>query len=265
MLGVLAAAALVTFDDGWMPMNGSVMSFSGKHPSVRMVSETVRATVHRDTSDVGCDFVFKNDGDACAVRMAFPAAGENDWDDAKDEVDQKVLSHFESTVDGKRVKTEHIVLDEGQDPQQNFEIRQWEVKTVPFARGATVHVHDQYQMPNGGSDVDADHRVRHFYYILATGGTWHGKIGRADVIVTLAKDAVPGTVKFVPESGLSDPNEKGSTKYARFFLRNRNAVSYFGPSRPKVSGRTITFTKSEWSPDEGDNIILTFGIEKDKE
>ncbi|MBS1721951.1 MAG: hypothetical protein JSS66_02970 [Armatimonadetes bacterium] len=252
----LASACALT-DDGWMPMNGTVTSWNSKHPSVRMASEVVRATVHKSYASVQCDFVFRNDGKACDVTMGFPAGGEQDWELEDKQLDKHILKGFASTVDGKKIKTRHVVLQDNEASKAVFDIRQWELKTVHFGAGQTLRVRDTYRTDLGVTSVISG--MQHFYYVLATGGTWKDKMDRADVIVTFAPDAYQGKLRFESDASLKKtPDEVLPVGEPEFWKKNPGLVLWSGPSTPAVNGRTLTFTKTDYSPGKDDVVTLTF-------
>jgi len=257
IIALLAAATTAFADDGWMPMNGSALAFGGKHPTVQMVSEVVRATVGKNSSTVTCDFVFKNHGPACTVRMGFPNGGEQDGELEAKYLDKHTLKSFRSYVDGKRIETTHVVLKDDVDLTRYNGIIQWEVKTVKFQKGQTLHVRDTYTAPHGVSNL-ITYRVSHFYYVLSTGGSWNGNIERADVIVTVSPSLIPRTPAFVLFKAFGSEESTADKMYAKM-KSDATLVGYDGAGTANVKGRTITFTKKNWSPKEEDNIVLTFG------
>jgi hypothetical protein len=193
-----------------------------------------------------CTFTFKNEGAACNARIGFP-----DFDSHGEEF-RSFFRAFHSTVDGQPVKTKLEKGDLG---------KAWQVKSVPFRSGQTRIVRIVYRMNlgilslNGLGKRGDPPRIHRAEYILSTGRSWRGSIGRSKVVVEFDRSSLmKSPIKAYPES----PEDKFSD--SSFWERNKNLVGWRGPSKPKVSGRTLTFERSSWEPTELDDISLTFGI-----
>jgi hypothetical protein len=242
--------AAVHADDGGIAFGGSPRLLNG-HPSVSMQSEVVQMIVGKDTLHVDCQFVFRNDGPACKVRMGFPDSGRSAMD-PEEEGPQKhptgTFTSYTSYVDGVKVPTQTIHgAQEG-----DF----WHAKVVNFPAHATRHVHDVYTVPVGGGIVyDGKGSIQQAYYILHTGASWHGSIGRAEVDVTFAPGTIPTPLILTPLSAAPDNN---ADKYA--WPKNpHGTVLYRGPSRPTLQGRTLRFVRTNLKPGYLDDVLLSFG------
>ena len=141
LLCVLAGGAAQA-NDGGIAYGGSPGLLKG-HPSVSMQSEVINITIMDKKVSVDCEFVFKNEGDACTVRMGFPDVGEGSYDPDEESGEEVMktppkttFKSFVSYVNGKQVATELIrAKEEGQ---------YWHSKTVNFPAHSTVKIRDVY-------------------------------------------------------------------------------------------------------------------------
>src|SRR5579862_1086347 len=140
---VLTLVASASGDNAAMT-TGGVPSMLSAHPSVSMVREIVKITVHSDRVDTDCTFVFKNEGVACNVKMGFPDFGM--WAYAEGKAPGRSwFKSFQSYVDGKPVKTK---LEVGKAPGE-----QWQVKTVLFEKNGSHVVREVYSNEAGGNQL----------------------------------------------------------------------------------------------------------------
>ncbi|MHB1458669.1 MAG: hypothetical protein ACYC0V_17310, partial [Armatimonadota bacterium] len=172
-------------DDGFMgSIGGSAEQILSS--KIRMVREDVDAKLllgkdSRNYAHVRCRFVFKNNGPAIGVRMGFPEKGETYRN-------KSTLKNFRSSVNGKPVKTKFII---GSKHEFNRYYYGWHVKDVYFDKGETKIVIDEYDCLLGG-DISGS---RSFSYILKSGKTWDGTIGKAVITVDLGDYASVFNVK----------------------------------------------------------------------
>ena len=243
------AVTHVRADDGGIAFGGTPRLLTG-HPSVSMRSEVVRMTVGRETVHVDCQFVFRNDGPACKVRMGFPDQARG----AMDPEESGPVKHptgtftsYLSSVDGVPVPTELIRAD----TEGNY----WHAKVVNFPAHATRHVHDAYSVPLGGRIVDHG-SISQAYYVLHTGSSWHGPIGRAEIDVTFAPGTVP--MPLVPVSLSAAPsNDDALYGWSR---HPRGVVLYRGPSPAHAQGLMLHFLRTNFKPAYRDDVLLSFGF-----
>lgn len=179
VLGLFAAAAPCRADDTYLVGVGGSVQPLGRHPTIRMVRETVHVT---DVTNphVTASFVFKNEGPATDVLIGFPNMGD------MSEIEGTVpagLTHFRSFVDGKPIAVKRIFShrDLPKDLADTYDYLSWYVKRVHFDPGQTHVILDEY---DGGLGSDGDGYVW-FTYVLKTGASWKGKIGAALVTVDL--------------------------------------------------------------------------------
>lgn len=156
-------------DDSALGAVGGTLQPMIQHPSVRMVSEDVNIKVGPDNIKVACKFVFRNEGKAVDVKMGFPEDHGGD---------SSGFRYFKARVDGKPVAVRHIKSprEEGADS------RDWWVKTVHFNAGQTRVVEDFYGGRPSGDSMGGTWLT----YVLQTGRSWKGPIGRAVVRVDLS-------------------------------------------------------------------------------
>jgi hypothetical protein len=161
-------------DDGDIEgVGGSIKLLKG-HKTIRMVSEDVRIKLPEGT--VRATFVFRNEGPATSVKMGFPESGNNASTSSKT---RTRFGYFRSYVDGQRFK----VKREGnlaRDMEGDYHT--WWTKSLRFGKHQTRVVVNEYQGGFGG-DTSND---AYFNYVLSTGASWKGKIGRARITVDVA-------------------------------------------------------------------------------
>jgi hypothetical protein len=177
-------------DDGAMYGVGGSLALMKGHPTVRMVSEEVK--IRLPEAEVEAQFVLRNEGPATWVTIGFPETGGGaDFPGT----DQSSFTGFRSTVDGKPVRVSRVIESRG-GGMSDYHF--WWVKRVHFARGQTRVVVNRY---TGELGFDSGGH-RSFTYVLKTGASWKGSIGRARITcdVTGLKGAAPLT--FRPEGGI---------------------------------------------------------------
>jgi hypothetical protein len=169
----IACASPAQADDGGIENVGGAARLMKDQGHIRMVAETVRARVSQKQIEVDCVFVMENHGPADTVLIGFP-----DRSDGPDG-GYTPMRTFRSWVDGVEMKCDTLTdVDGGADGRQ---WDYWWTKRVPFAAGATRTIRDYY-VAGPGYSVDGR---QSFVYILETGASWRGKIGSADITVTL--------------------------------------------------------------------------------
>ena len=241
LLVSLAAAA----NDTDISYGGSPRALSG-HPTVAMHSEVVKVTVSRKSGvTVDCRFVFVNSGPACRVRMGFPDAGPAAYEEDPNSKPVGQFTLFKSWVNGRQVSTHVARGGEGEGV--------WHVKEVAFPAGKTVEVRDLYTAPVGSS-VGYDHfSVAEADYVLHTGASWHGNIGRSEVDVKMDPALAKAPLKLRP---LYPGREHAIGRY------DRHTIYYRGPCKPVVSGQSLKFVRTNWRPTDDDDIYLVFDIRR---
>jgi hypothetical protein len=153
-------------DDGAVEIVGGTIQLMGEHPTVEMAAEEVRVDLSLEQAEVDCLFTLKNTGPATTVRIGFPEGGGQ----------LPVFTSFATWVDGKPVP----VRIENIDPRKPS-LGRWRMKQVYFGAGKTRLIRVQYQTPL----TWAVGNQRVFEYLLYTGASWKGPIGKAEVIVRL--------------------------------------------------------------------------------
>ena len=254
---ILICAVALFLNDGGLTMGGSPTLLKG-HPTVRMESEIVKISVSNDEVVTDCTFVFRNSGAACDVRMGFPDRGfgaEDRYEDTSDEDWPKVeartvFNWFKSWVNGKPVTCELV---------KGLKLGElYRSKMVHFGRNSRVVVRDRYAMsPGGGIVAGGEAYSKETGYILHTGASWKGTIGKSTVIVTFA----PGAIK-TPVSMQYTSNRLKSPSYFSKFKNSKQGVLCAGPARPTLSGRTLTFVKRNWRPTPNDDVFVQWGYRK---
>lgn len=179
-LGVLlvsASCALVAYpslaqaDDGGIVNVGGAAHLLRDQGEIRMVAETVTATVGNDRIEVDCVFRFQNLGHADTVLIGFP-------DRSDDFGYSKPMTSFRSWVDGVEVRCDTMTdADHVDDESWAY---YW-TKRVHFAAGQTRVIRDHY-LSSPGQSFNLE---QSFEYILETGESWAGTIGSAEIEVKL--------------------------------------------------------------------------------
>lgn len=183
---LLAVAAAARGDDAALVASGGALKLMHGHPAIRMLSEEVHIAL--PDGKVEATFIFRNDGPATTVLIGFPEQGKDVMPKARTH-----LVNFRSWVDGKPVATKQVGRTEGDDADYTA----WWVKQVPFSRGQTHTIVNRYE----GGWLDTSYGCSGFQYILKTGASWHGPIGRARITVDLGSVARCWPVRFQPASG----------------------------------------------------------------
>jgi hypothetical protein len=253
----LVLGGLIAFTAGGASANDTELTFGGTprplngNTTVSMKNEYVKMVIDDEWVTVDCRFTFENKGPARKVRMGFPdQGGEPDEDEHGKPLPVKgTFKVFKSWVDGKPVKTK-VIKGEGYGDR-------WHVKVVEFPANSTLQVRDYYKVEVGSSVAFSPVSVRMAEYVLHTGASWHGNIGRSVVEAEFKGDMVkpPLVVKPMPaidKEGKANPPWNTA----------RNRVYYEGPCKPAVSGRTLRFVRTDWRPGKKDDVLLVFGLKK---
>lgn len=248
-------------NDGGITLGGSPRLL-GRHPSVRMQSEVVSIDTDGRRVHVVCDFVFKNTGKACDVRMGFPDEGYG-ADDPDEESDastvmktppKTTMKYFKSWINGRATQTKLVRADEPG--------HYWHTKTVKFGANQTLRVRDEYEQDvTGGvqSYKEGSLTARYLGYIFHTGASWNGPIGKTTLRIKFANPKWKGAaLKF-----------ETLDKYATFernywhFKRVPGVGVVLGePSfKPTVSGSTLTWVRQNWTPQKSNDIQVMFDFQ----
>jgi hypothetical protein len=153
---------------------GGVIKPMENHPSIVLRSHVVKVKITPEYADVDCTFVLHNTGKATRVLIGFPESGGGDI-----VVPKMGFEYFRSYVDGKRVQVRVQEQRRDVDPGGYF---RWYLKRVRFGAGQTRVIRNVYRAPLGGISTGQSF----FHYVLTTGASWKGKIGRSDIIVELS-------------------------------------------------------------------------------
>jgi hypothetical protein len=223
------------------PLNGNT--------TVSMKSEYVKMVVGETLVTVDCGFTFVNQGPARRVRVGFPdEVGEPDeGPDGKPLPPKGTFATFVCWVNGTPVKTTVI---SGADPGDV-----WHVKWVDFPANGTVTVRDRYTVEVGNSVAYYPVSVQLARYVLHTGSSWHGSLGRSEVEVVFARKGVKAPIVAARVPKIDD---QGPT--AVKWRREKGTVYYKGPCEPMISGTTLRFVRTDWRPTREDDILLLFDV-----
>jgi hypothetical protein len=243
-IGMTAAA-----NDGGLTFGGTPKMLQS-HPTVAMRSETVRLSVGKEEVRVDCRFTFENKGAARRVRMGFPdhGVGEDAFEEEVTAVKAR-LRRFRSYVNGKPAVT---TLIRGKDPNVL-----WHTKTVLFPVNGQREVRDTYVTPVGSQISEVNTLVHRASYVLHTGSSWRGAIGKSVIEVTFDRASVPGPLRPMRLGAGSK-----ETLYGRDWSSQSGCIYYQGPCKPEVRGRTLRFVRTNWRPTSKDDIALYFDCQR---
>lgn len=231
-------------DDGYV-VYGGAPKLMRSHPQIRMVSERVVMTVGRDRTTVDCRFVFRNEGRAANVSMGFP-----DYVGDGEESSDPVLEEFQSWVDGKRASTSFVASANHQN---------WHRKAVHFAAGQTRVVRDTYEFAFSKGATSSDGYLNERVYVMHTGASWKGKIGRAELIVRFQKGVIRAPLRLYPSRFVAQGEPY---TYQWWRTMPGGAVAWSGFAQPRAHGREIRFVRSNFEPGEADDIHVYYGFER---
>ena len=251
-VAVCFAGSVAHANDGGIAFGGSPKLLSG-HPTVRMESELIQMNVGEKTVVVDCKFIFVNNGPACKVRMGFPdqgvGASDPDEENARDwkkSPPVTTFTSFQSWVNGGEVPTKLI--------RANEPGKFWHTKTVTFPANSRTVIRDLYHVPVGGGFVGSINGDAipgdETSYIVHTGSSWKGTIGRTEIVVKFNRKGMSGPL--IPVKG--EPKVK--------FDKEPYVVYYTGISEPVVDGTTFRFIRKNWRPNEKDDLYLAFAKSK---
>jgi hypothetical protein len=223
------------------PLNGNT--------TVAMKSEYVKMVVGDKWVTVDCQFTFENRGPARKVRMGFPDEGgePDEGPDGKPLPPQGTFASFESWVNGKPVKTTVIKAADPGDV--------WHVKTVDFPADSTLRVRDRYTVEVGNSVAYFPVSVHLARYVLHTGSSWRGPLGRSEIEVVFTRKSVRSPIVTKPM-----PKIDGRGPAAVTWSDDKRTVYFAGPCPPTVSGKTLRFVRTDWRPTAKDDIFLLFDL-----
>lgn len=214
-----------------------------------MQSEVVVLDIGPDSVKADCQFVFKNTGPACTIRMGFPDGDSaSDYEDLKSAPLTSAFSSFQSWVDGKPAPT---TLVRGKDFT-------WHAKNVSFPANGIRRVREVYTV-RLGNNVGGNETA---YYVLQTGASWRGPIGRMEVIARFrrAKRAHPTQGNtFQDVRAVSGKSLGEDSQYKTSWTRpGEEVVLYDGPGAPQAQHNILRWVRTNIRPTEKDDIFLAF-------
>lgn len=184
----------------------------GRESPVRMEREHLQVDFGRQFTVMHATFTFRNSASSGVVEhlVGFPDIGA-----ACDEMKRRDPAH--ASVISERVNTAPLLdlrtLIDGQEQKASLRlgevkpggdkdgntvwsfdkasgIRAWHVVSVRFPAGKDVTIERHYRVQNGMSALG----VAFFHYTTATGGVWHGRIGRMQVDAKLSDGLKVGEI-----------------------------------------------------------------------
>lgn len=255
VFSVMMLAFSAHADDGAVSeVSGGTIAPLDQHPSVRMVSEVVTVRIVDGKSYVHCEFVFRNEGKATTVKMGFP---EHAWGGGDGGAFMRIKG-FKTWVDGKTTKVAYKPANNTRPKiSGGEEYKAWYVKDVRFAKGQTRKVVDEYYAKlgsEGGAGSPYD-KISIFDYVLKTGSTWKGPIGKAVVIVD-ASTMTPYCDINAGPAGYS--NRGGILTWSLVNIEPKDDIHVeLLPRCPKLNGKTVDGWW--WWPYSVDNGIIMAG------
>lgn len=255
LAALLAFSVAVRADDAEISYGGSPSALKGTG-QVAMQSEVVLLDIGPDSVRADCQFVFVNKGPACTVRMGFPD-GESQRDQESDGAapTKSAFSSFQSWVDERQTPT---TLVRGKDYA-------WQAKTVSFPANGVRRVREVYTVPIG---IELSYRQPHqtAYYVLQTGASWRGPIGRMEIIARFrrSKRAHPTKgdtfqdVRPIKHAAMTD-KQFGEGNWTR---PDEEVVVFDGPGIPVVQHNVLRWVRTNIRPTTKDDIFLWFKLKR---
>jgi hypothetical protein len=252
LVAVLFAAVMVGIplctlaDDGYaggvgenpMPQNSK---------DIVMDSEVVNVILHKEFAEVECAYRFRNEGEAQTVIMGFPNQTRLEIDDG---IRSPGIGMFRAFADGKElpVRLSTVNLKDGDPGIAKYGKKSgWFFHNVPFKKGETKVVVNKY-IADHGATANWKAALHGFGYVLRTGASWKGVIGKADINVTFAGDVSWNNLvmgdEYYAEYGEKPPADYVTSQRIepKNFKKNKNGLSW-------------SFTNLE--PDEKNDISIT--------
>ncbi len=227
------------------------------HPTVQMQSEEVKMDIAPELIKVDCTFYFKNDGAACTVRMGFPDEGQGaeepyqgeDFVPKGPKLHGAFLSYI-SYVDGKKVPTQIV-------PTKDRQLY-WHAKTVTFKPHSTSVIRDVYTLKPGAQMTSENGLYRQTYYVLHTGSSWHGPIEKAVITIAFKSGLLSKPIEMKAVSSLPDKD----LQHLKWSDLPPGTILYEASAEPEVKGETLKFVKTNFRPQEKDDIHLYYNWKK---
>lgn len=140
---------------------------------VEMVSEDI--VINLDRNIVECTFEFQNTGESRDVLMGFPGKLREDLGSSFSDDASLTLDNLKAFVNGEELPVKREIGIQPKIAMPDYS--EWFTFTVPFKEGEKVIVRNTYEyMPTYDSIGDVTTG-----YVLQTGATWKGKIGKVRV------------------------------------------------------------------------------------
>lgn len=244
LLLIVISSSSILANDAAVSGIGGTVELMDEHPTVVMESERVEIGVKSDLVDVTTSFVFRNEGPPVQVKMGFPERG---WGEAR----KPEFKSFEAWVDGKPVKVDTTAWED-----TGVRWSRWRMKTVSFGFNQRREVANHYTASTGRV-TDGSKFVT---YILTTGKSWKGPVGKADVVIDISDISDYQTIRRSPEGYVRDgnlikwhfesfePESEINLSYAwgysAFVVNGRDTKPYLGglydgPFAPRIEGGVL--------------------------
>ena len=91
-------------------------------------------------------------------------------------------------------------------------------------------------------------------YILHTGSSWHGRIGKSTVIVRFVEPWTTQKLHIAAEKMVS---AKGGLELNMDKPMDA-LVLWSGPCKPDMDSNTLTFVRNSWRPRDKDDITISY-------
>ncbi len=186
-----------------------------KECNIRMEKEIVLINIYKHHSLVECSFYMKNEGDSINMPIGFPIMNFYHLiEDIYFPTDKKRFSIY---VDGIKIpdyeiyipeelkhlknkpKTSAMIFAGSHESYKEEDKKPWYYWKTSFKKGESKIIKVVYMIPNGEIKNKDLSRSRFIKYLLNTGSGWEGKIGHAEIIVSLI-DIEPDSIeKMVPQ------------------------------------------------------------------
>lgn len=202
-------------------------------------------------AQVECTFILHNTGSKTTALVGFPA--ERLPSDVGDS--DTTLYNFELYIDGEE---KEFIVKPGKEIQGFDEYKRWYVWEMEFDQGAVKIVKNKYRVTISKSSTGS----YWFAYILKTGATWKGKIGKALINVEFKYPLIDSQKATEKESSLmswlSSEQEAFLEKHPEIVqsINSNGSVLYEGkglkiiPAGYKLTNNKISWCLSNFEPEK---------------
>jgi hypothetical protein len=134
----------------------------------------------------------------------------------------------------------------------------WHTKTVTFKGKSDCLIRDVYTLKPGAQVTSENGLYQQTSYVLHTGASWHGPIGKAEITFKFEPSAVSVPIKVKGLNELPAPD----LLHLKWSELPAGTVVWEGCCEPKVQGQTMQFLKTNFIPTTKDDIRVYYAYKK---